>query len=249
MSKKILVIPDGHAHPNHSNERFTWLGKYIADTKPDIVVDIGDLGDFQSLSSYDKGKASFEGQRYKKDLTAYWDANERINWEIKKTKKKQPHKIRCIGNHEDRISRAVEENAVLIGTIGLSDLRSKEYGWEEHPFLEPVVEEGITFAHYFPVGVSGRPISGEHQAHSLITKKLTSCVQGHSHTFDYAMRARPDGQFVHGLVVGCFQDYKPDWSGPAYDLWRAGLCVLHECENGNYDLEWVSLQRLRSAYA
>lgn len=245
----ILVVPDSHAHPDHSNDRYTLLGRFIADTKPDIVVDIGDFGDFQSLSGYDKGKASFEGKRYSKDLAAYLDGQDRIDHEIRHTKKKRPRLVRCLGNHEDRISRVANEYPALQGTLDLKDLQSSAYGWEEHPFLEAVEIEGITFSHYFPTGVSGRPVSGEHQAHSLITKKMTSCVQGHTHTFSYDIRSRPNGSVVHGLVVGCFQDYEPDWTGSAvYRLWRSGLCWLHDCRDGNYDLEWVSMKRLVDAY-
>lgn len=246
----IVVLPDSHAHPDHSNERFTVFGKFLADVRPDVVVDIGDFGDFQSLSGYDKGKASFEGKRFDKDLASYHDAQERINWEIKKTKKRQPRKVRCLGNHEDRISRAANDNPAMIGTLSTRLLGSQTAGWEEYAFLEPVTIEGITFAHYFPTGVSGRPVGGEHQAHTLITKKMTSCIQGHTHTFDYAVRSRPDGGRVHGLVVGCFQDYQPDWTGSAvYNLWRSGVCWLHNVDNGDYDLEWVSMKRLKEAYA
>ena len=74
---KILIVGDTHAHPNHSNERFTWLGRYIVDSKPDKVVQIGDFADMPSLCSYDKGRRSFEGRRYNKDIAAAIDAQEK----------------------------------------------------------------------------------------------------------------------------------------------------------------------------
>lgn len=55
-SSKILIIGDSHSKPSVSNRRFDWLGKLIADEKPQLVVDLGDFGDMESLSSYDKGK-------------------------------------------------------------------------------------------------------------------------------------------------------------------------------------------------
>ena len=40
---KILVIPDGHAHPDYDNDRFDYLGRFILDQRPDTIVCIGDL--------------------------------------------------------------------------------------------------------------------------------------------------------------------------------------------------------------
>ena len=77
-----LIIPDAHAMPNVSNERFTWLGKLVAEIQPDVIVDIGDWCDMESLCIYDKGKLQFEGRRYKKDVQCALDAKERFENEI-----------------------------------------------------------------------------------------------------------------------------------------------------------------------
>lgn len=243
-----VVIPDSHAHPDHHNRRYDLLGLLIHDLKPDVVVDIGDWWDMESLCSYDKGTKGFEGRRYKRDIEAGLDAQDRMFAPINKAKKRKPRFIRCLGNHEHRINKAVDRDPVLEGTIGISDLQSKEYGWEEHPFLEAVTVDGVAYSHYFISGVAGRPISGEHAAYSLITKKLQSCTQGHTHTLDYAVRASVGGRKLHGLVCGVFQDYRAEWAGPANDIWNRGVVIKRGVENGQYDLEWISMKRLEEAY-
>ena len=45
MSRTHLVIPDGHAHPDFHNKRAEWLGALIADVKPDVVINIGDVAE------------------------------------------------------------------------------------------------------------------------------------------------------------------------------------------------------------
>ena len=45
MPKDILVFSCAHTDPSVGNERFDWLGQYIADVKPDVVVDLGDGAD------------------------------------------------------------------------------------------------------------------------------------------------------------------------------------------------------------
>lgn len=248
MGKTHLIIPDSHAHPDFHNKRYEWLGNLIVDIKPDVVVDIGDWWDMPSLCSYDKGKKSFEGRRYKKDIEAGLDAQDRMMSIIKRQKKKLPRFIRTLGNHEHRINKAVDLDPILEGTIGINDLQSREYGWEEYPFLHPVEVDGVTYQHYFTSGIMGRPISGERHAQSLILKQLRSCTQGHSHLFDYCVRSDVRGRKIHGCVVGVFQDYEADYAGPANRMWNAGVVVKRGVENGEYDLEHISLKRLKQAY-
>jgi hypothetical protein len=242
-----LVIPDSHAHPGFSNKRYSYLGHLINDIKPDVVVDIGDWFDMPSLCSYDRGKKSFEGRSYKADIEAGLDAQQRVYDIVRKNKRKLPRFVRCLGNHEHRVSRAVELDRVLEGTIGTSDFQSKEYGWEEYPFLEPVNIDGVDYAHYFVTGVSGRPISGEHPGYSLLTKRFRSSTCGHIHTFDYCIRTSGTGK-LHGCVVGVYQDYWADYAGPANDIWNPGIVVKRDVENGAYDIEHISFRAIEEAY-
>ena len=70
MTKKYLLLPDPHAHKDHDNKRADWIGKLILDERPDVVMNMGDTFDMPSLSSFDKGKASFHGASYEKDIEA-----------------------------------------------------------------------------------------------------------------------------------------------------------------------------------
>lgn len=246
--KTHLVIPDSHAHPDHGNKRYEYLGHLINDLKPDVVIDIGDWFDMPSLCSYDRGTKGFEGRRYQADIQAGLDAQDRLLSIVRKQKRKLPKFIRTLGNHEYRIARAVNQDAILEGTIGLSDLMSKEYKWEEIPFKEPINVDGINYCHYFTTGVMGRPVSGEHPGYTLLSKKFESSTQGHIHTFDYCIRSQENGRKIHGLACGVYQDYVADYAGPANSMWRAGVVVKHEVDDGDYDLEWISMRRLQNAY-
>lgn len=247
MSKTHLLIPDSHAHPDYSNHRYDYLGHLIADVKPDVVIDIGDWWDMPSLCSYDKGTKGFEGRRYKRDIAAGVEAQDRLRRIVKKQKKKLPRFVRTLGNHEQRIVKAVDRDPILEGTIGLQDLMSKEYGWEEYPFLEEVEIDGIYYSHYFTSGVMGRPIGGEHPGYSLLAKKHKSCSAGHLHLFNHCTH-NVGKKRIHGLVCGVFQDYDADFAGPANDMWSRGVVLKHDVEDGNYDLEWISMRRLADAY-
>ncbi len=243
----ILVVPDSHAEPGVSNERYDILNKYIHDTRPDCVVNIGDHADLPSLCSYDKGKKSFEGRRYRKDVDAAREASERLVRGLG-TRGYAPRLVLTLGNHENRINKAVEDDAVLDGTISTKDLGYEETGWEVYPYLEPVTIKGVAFCHYFPSGVMNRPIGGENAANALIKKNHVSCVQGHSHLRDFSERTRPDGSRVLGLVVGCYFEHHHSFAGATNRMYWRGVVRLRGVDKGSYDHEWISIKRLRAAY-
>ena len=146
MSKHIY-IPDVQFRPGDSTEFLKAIGNYIVDKKPEVVINGGDFADMPSLSSYDVGKKNFEGRRYRSDVEATHHAMEvllspikEFNARAKKGHRERynPRMVLTLGNHEDRISRAVNNDAKLDGTIGLQDLKYAEFGWEVYPFLQPV---------------------------------------------------------------------------------------------------------------
>lgn len=238
-------MPDSHAHPDYTNDRFSWFGELASDLRPDVIVDIGDLADMPSLCTYDKGTRGFEGRRYNKDIAVAIDAQERINAPIKRQKKRVPRRVRTLGNHEHRINKAVEKDAVLDGVISTDDLQGKEHGWEVYPFLDVVEIGGVHFSHYFTTGVMGRPVGSARQ---MVMQQGSSCVMGHAHTFDYHVLGAVDGKHRHGLICGVYQDFDSPYAGPANKLWRRGAAMLRNVQDGNYDLEWISLERLKKAY-
>jgi hypothetical protein len=256
VSKTHLVIPDPHSHPEFHNERADWVGKLIKDLKPDLVVNMGDAADMPSLSSYDKGKASFHGKNYEADIEAHLDFQDRMWHPIKKSKRKLPYRVVLEGNHEHRIKRVLDYEPHLEGEkfgVSFKDLAFDDYYQQvvEYKGQTPGIftSDGVSYAHYFVSGVMGRPIGGEHHAYSLISKNFTSCTAAHSHTVDWAVRTNTDGKKIMGCVAGVYQDYESTWAGHCNDLWWQGLLIKRGVEGGTYSPEFVSMQRLREEYS
>ena len=207
-----LIIPDAHAHPGFDNQRFIALGNYIIEKRPPVIICIGDFADMPSLSSYDKGKRSFEGRRYKKDVEASIDAMNKMleptwkyNKKAGKNRRYTPLKIMCGGNHDaDRVLRASNEHPELDGTVGVEDLKFEDYGWKFYPFKTVAIVDGICYSHYFTSGVKGQAISGENIGRKMVATNHCSSVQGHSHVYNHYEHTRPDGQKLFGLSCGCY---------------------------------------------
>lgn len=251
MSKTHLVFGDAHSHPDYSNDRADWLGHLICDVRPDVVIDIGDTADFPSLSSYDKGRRSFVGRSYAKDVEAHNEFQDRVWSIVRKAKKRLPRRIRLIGNHEQRIDRCLDLHPELAGVVGYDSLQLEEY-YNDIVHYEGstpgVIEvDGISYSHYFPSGIMGRPLAGEHPAYSLLAKRHSSSTQGHSHIFDFCVR-QVGTRRLTSLVSGCFQDYDAPWAGQVNKIWWRGCFIKRGVENGSYDLETVSLSSLKREY-
>jgi len=250
--KVHAIIPDVQAKPGNNFKFLERVGHYLADKKPDVIVQIGDFADMESLSSYDKGKKSFEGRSYTRDIEA---ANEAMDalvgpmldemLRLKRNKEKQwrPRLILTLGNHEERINRAIEEDRKLDGLISVSDLPYA--GWEVYPFLEPVEIDGVFYCHYFPTGVLGRPAV---TASAMVSKLHASCVAGHQQGKQVAYGKRPDGSMITCIIAGsCYEHTESYLDHQSNKHWR-GIIMLHEVNNGTFDEMFVSLGYLEKKY-
>jgi len=249
---KHLIIPDTQCKYGDDFEFMSWIGQYIVDQKPDVVVHLGDFADMESLSSYDVGKKSFEGKRYVKDVQAAHDAMDTLlsplktfNIKAKHNKEKQykPYMVLTLGNHEQRIIRAVENDPKLEGLIKFEDLPYES--WEVHPFLKPVFIDGIAYCHYFPTGVMGRPAT---TASAMVSKLHMSCIAGHQQGKQVAYGKRPDGSTITCIIAGsCYEHDEHYLDAQTNKHWR-GVIVLHEVEDGCFDEMFVSLSYLKKKY-
>lgn len=239
-----LVIGDSHTTPEASNQRFELLGQFATKLQPDVIVDIGDWWDMGSLCHYDRGKKCFEGRRYWKDIEAGIDAQQRFQAHYEGEAKL----VRCLGNHENRITRCIEEEPRLEGVIGLEDLASKQYGWTEVPFLEPTTLDGITYAHYYSLG--GRPPGAKRLAAWMVMNFHKSVIAGHSHKLDYCEEIQADGKRVQAMVVGCYFTHHADWATPSQNQsWRRGLTVLRHIKGASFDPEFTSWEAIVNEFA
>jgi hypothetical protein len=255
VGKKILVLPDVQAKPGNDFSFLRRIGAYMVEKKPDVVVCIGDFADMPSLSSYDKGKKSFEGRRYKRDIEAAQFAMQAFLGplneynDMRRRNKKgeyKPRMVLTLGNHEHRISRACEDDPKLDGVLSVKDLAYEEYGWEVIPFLEVIVIEGIAFSHYFTTGVMGRPAGS---AQAQLRKAGMSCIAGHQQGKQIAYATRADGKTITSIIAGSAYEHDEEYLGNQGNRHWRGFLMLHEVEDGGFDEMWVSLGYVNQRYA
>lgn len=249
-----FVIPDCQVRAGDDTTYLTAIGNYIVRKQPDVVINLGDFADMASLSSYDVGKKSFEGRRYMTDvqatraaMKALTDPIKEFNARARKNKEKQyhPRMILTLGNHENRINRAVENDAKLEGVLSVDDLQYSEFGWEVHPFLDVVVVDGIAYSHYFVTGVAGRPAS---TAAAQLRKTNMSTVAGHQQGLQIATGGRADGARLQSIIAGSCYEHDEDYLGPQGNKHWRGCLMLHDVKDGEFDLMQIKLDWLKEKY-
>lgn len=255
MAKRTLVIADTQVKPGEDLFYLEAIGRYIADKRPDIIVHIGDHFDFPSLSTYDKGKKSFEGRRLKADIEAGIEGMEKLLAPLRKLQNKQRHNkkkvynprlVFTLGNHEARFDRLANDMPELDGFVGTETLGLEQMGWEVIPFLKPVEIEGILFVHYIPNPFTGKPYGGT--AMSQLKTVGCSFVVGHKQCLDIAIRPILDGRHQIGIVNGAAYPFNEAYKGHTGNNHFRGVTVLHEMENGFALPMPVSIEYLINRY-
>lgn len=239
------VIPDMQIRPGDNLKFVERVGKYIALKRPERIICLGDFADMASLSSYDKGKRSFEGRRYLKDCDAARRGMDALMTPIAKVPNYSPDLHFLEGNHEFRAERAAEASPELAGLISIKDLELESYGWKVHQFLKPVILDGVAYCHYFTSGIMGRPIT---TASALLTKRHMSCIAGHQQGKQIAYASAADGRTLTSMIVGSCYEHPEAYLGPQGNQHWRGIVMLHEVRRGSFDEMLVSLQYLRRRF-
>lgn len=251
---RILVVTDSQVKPGIDLSYIEHIAAYAVDKKPDYIVHIGDFWDMPSLSSYDYGKRQFEGRRYKEDIEFGNHAMGLLTqpledevYRLQKGKRKQwnPEMHFLIGNHEQRIQRAVDSDAKLEGTIGYHDLALSD--WTVHSFLDPLFISGVAFNHYFTTGLAGRPAA---TANAQLNKQHQSCIAGHQQGLQIATGKRGDGTLLTSVIAGSGYPHDEAYLGVMGNRHWRGILMLNDVQpTGEFELMPVSLKYLQGKYA
>jgi hypothetical protein len=246
--RRHFIIPDTQCSPGHPADHFRWLGWAIAEYQPDVLVHMGDHWDFPSLSQWSSpGSLSREGGRYVKDVEAGNHALSLLHEAMGGFKPKQ--KVILRGNHEHRLTRAVEADPRFEGAFSFDDLNDRALGWEVVPYANGApgvkVIDGLSYAHYFANPNTGRPIGG------TATYKLaaigTPFVQGHVQGYDIGTRQYATGRVIRGIVAGSCYLHDEPYKGQANAHDRCCV-VLNEVKNGRFSEMPLTLDYLCRKY-
>jgi hypothetical protein len=192
--QRILYVPDTHRpyHDKRAWSLFLQVGKAL---KPDIIVSMGDLGDFYSVSRHSKSP----------------DKDRKLKWEVSDVNKAldeldalgASRKVFIEGNHCDRLRRYLEERAPelfdVVNIPGLLHLAERR--WEFVPYKKHI-QIGKVF-HTHDVGACGR-----YACHKALDYYKKGVVTGHVHRIGYVVEGNLAGDQQLSANFGWLGDNK-----------------------------------------
>lgn len=250
----ILVVPDCHVNDDDNLDRFVALDRFIMDKRPDYIVQMGDFLGMSCLSHWDKNKKlKMEGVRYKKQIEAGNKAIDLMFHGIYKSKTYNPKIVWCFGNHDQTwVEQYLEANPTLEGHIDIiEDLKLRERGITTVvPYKKYYEINGILFTHA-PQNAANAAVGGKfacQKASELVSKSL---VFGHTHSEQiYSCQRHGDDKLITVYTAGCF--FEPDAIEEYADggtlPHNFGISLLTSCSEGQFDVNRISLERLKAKY-
>lgn len=260
IKSTTLVIPDAHVEPDQDLIRFSKLGNFITEHRPDNIVFLGDFVSLDSLSAWDLGKSGqMEGRRYSEDckagidaLHAVLDPIQNLNQRLKNRKERQyhPRKVYCEGNHEERLARYLQTKSELSEHLSIyKDLKLESFGITEFiPYRQMVDIDSILFTHAVQ-NAANQGVAGKTALGSISQLVAKSVVQGHTH------RAETMSFYRHGAddicqvyTAGCFFSHVPDYANGACTSEWVGISLLTHWKENRFDINQFALERLLEEY-
>jgi predicted MPP superfamily phosphohydrolase len=181
---RVVVIGDHHDSPIVTDKsRITWIARRIAEVNPDLVIQIGDIADFDSVSTH-AAPGTIE-YATRPSITADMESLEEALSLYAKELPDGPPKRLTAGNHEDRLRRFENNNPEVNGGIykQFEDLCAK-YTWVTSFYGQWLFVNNVGFTHV-PFNQMGREYAGKNPENQISNDAIFSVVYGHTHKGGY----------------------------------------------------------------
>jgi hypothetical protein len=256
--RKHLIIPDTQCKRGVPLEHLLWIGKYIADKQPDVVVHLGDHWDMPSLSSYDSAaKKAKHGTLVVTDIDAGNEGLELLHEGMQGYEPQEKYLLE--GNHDGfapqgRIGRYNADYPHHEGLITPEDFNDGLLGWKRIPFLQSIDVDGIRYSHLHPFTLKGTVTLGAQRrgassAAAQLKALMQSCTAGHKQGLETYMHHTPS-RTLRSVIAGSCYLHDEEYMEPGNRHWR-GILMKHDVSPDNpnhYDLMEVSLDFLKRRF-
>lgn len=178
--RKVAAIGDTHWYPGQNMDHMKWIGRCVAEEKPDNTVHLGDAGDFSSCEMHSAPGSASQMRRptFQEDIEACEDGLSAYHSEIGIGE--IPTDI-VFGNHEYRAWRKEEMAPELAGTLTTQlEQTFSRFRWRTTPYRHWIFLEGVGFVHV-PMSIMNKPIGGRYPENTIGNQSTHSIVFGHTH--------------------------------------------------------------------
>lgn len=242
--KRGIITPDKH-FPLHDEKAISVVCKAIRLIKPDFYVDLGDSGEFSSVSHWQwkkKKRPPLEYQlpRVYEDIGNVNAGMDIIDEALDKVNVKEKHFIE--GNHEEWLNSFSIENPFLQGLSVKDALLLEQRGFEYHPNGKYLKIGKLWFYH-------GNHYGGIAHARNHLIRLGANIMYGHHHDLQMASVTHIDGP-KSAWSIGCLKDMsneKNKWLGNRKTNWQHAFAVVDYFADGDFTVHVVNIVNGRTS--
>jgi|TARA_R100000750_G_C2340495_1_gene93988 hypothetical protein len=236
--KRGIVSPDKH-FPLGDDGAVSCLTQAIEIIKPDFYIDLGDVGEWSSVSHWQWRKKKRPPLEYQlpfvhDEIEAVNKAQDVIDESIDKSGCTE--KYICEGNHDEWLNRFVDENPYLTGIRFEESCKWKERGYKFYPFGKYLKIGKLYYYH-------GHHFSGIHHSRTHLLKLGSNIMYGHHHDLQQCSVTHLDGT-KSAWSIGCLKktsDKDNTWLQNRRHNWSHAFAVVDYYEKGLFTVHVVQI--------
>jgi predicted phosphodiesterase len=238
LCKRAVVIPDQHA-PIHDKKAVSCALKIIAEVKPSCFINLGDCGEWESVSShkYKRRKQpplEFILPEIDKDIKGVNKMIDQFDQVLDSVGCEERYIL--AGNHDEWLDSFVEHHPYLDQYTFRNACKWDERGYEYRKYNQVLTIGKLSFVH-------GSYVTATHSKRHL---EAYGCniMYGHTHDLQrFSMTRLQDGG-IGSWSLGCLKDMRAEkntWLRGRLHNWNHAVAIVDWWKNGNFTVQVVEI--------
>lgn len=238
VKKRGIIIPDQH-YPLEDKAAVNCVVKAIEKIKPDIFVNLGDVGEWESVSAWKYKDKKLPPLEYvlpvvDEDIRL---VNEGLDvWDevLDKVGCKEKHLLQ--GNHDLWLDNFVTKYPYLVNYSFFKACKIKERGYSYSEYNLPIQIGNLTFFH--------GAFATTYHAKKHLEAYGENVMYGHVHDIQRHTQTK-----LHGTIgswsMGCLKDMtheKNKWLKGRLNNWGHAFAIVDWFDNGEFKVETVEIK-------
>ena len=238
LSKRAIVIPDQH-FPLHDQRAINVVLQGIELIKPDIFINLGDVGEWESVSAWKwKGKKQppleYQLPIIDREIKRVNEGIDQFDEVLDKVECKK--RYICAGNHDEWLTYGFcEKYPYMEDYTFLEACRWKERGYKYLSYNQPLKIGKCTFIH--------GAYATTYHAKKHLEAYGENIVYGHTHDIQRHTLTKLGGT-IGAWSMGCLKDMsamKNKWLRGRLHNWNHAFGIIDWFKNGDFKVEVIEI--------
>ena len=224
VKKRAIVIPDQH-FPIHDQRAVNVVLKAIKIIRPDIFINLGDVGEWETVSAWRwKGKKQppleYQLPLIDEEIKKVNEGLDQFDYVLDKVGVEERHIL--AGNHDEWLTYGFcERYPYMTDYTFLNACRWKERGYKYYEYNEPLKIGKLNFIHGAYATV--------YHAKKHLESYGSNLVYGHTHDIQRHTISKLDSGTIGAWSMGCLKDMSPKrnkWLKGRLTNWNHGFGII-----------------------